>query len=445
MKKQSTHKSFNILRYITPRNVGARKGRLLYKYRSTTVKRAALSLERDIWHEFLKAIPGSLEESALAEELSQISMAVESSFLQNGIEHYDLEKSAAIAKSFTDHSIRLYGTQDVNETLQTMTLDIQDFLQVSERDNAVGRVAADLIEEYRKLGVPIAEAAKQTYGDNRLTPGDKEFRKFAIDTFQPVYSVIEADKMYSARAVKRLFSLLIRMYGRGDRRWGSWSVAYKQDGSLAVDVLQRRILIGRNRAPAIGFDLAASVSHEFVHAIRSVRAYSLESNDLRLGLSGYLPFEEGLGCYIEYVLGNKVPEKISNRQIAASLALGQLGPAYDRNAIFELLDKRAKVMMVVHGTYSEELYAIKKVELKTLIIDRFFRGGSGVGPTQAVFTKDVVYSQGFAEVKRYVRSQLARGVDPGELFNYLFCAKFDPMNEQHVAVLRAKGINQPSA
>lgn len=215
---------------------------------------------------------------------------------------------------------------------------------------------------------------------------------------------------------------------------------------MSVDTQKKTINIGRGRAPVPAEEAGVSVMHELAdHVQRSVRGSEFDDEGLQYGLDDYLEFEEGLGCYMEYALTGRVPSKIANRQITASMALGQLGEGkeYDRNEIYQFLKLRTKVKMQADGVFSEELYSAKSEELRTLIIDRFFRGGLGVYPGKSVFTKDIVYGQGFSRARDFVRSQIERGANPDELFDFLLSGKFDPTISSHTKLLETKGKKIP--
>lgn len=439
--------TFNILSAIVPQNIGARNGRLRYGNRRVRIKRAFMSLEPTVWHAFLEAEPGSLIEREATQELSLLLMEVESTRMQalNDGHHADLV--AALAELFTEQSIQVYGTQDVRETVATMQHDLQLCAGLPKLNGEHAAAYNRLLEGYARLGVAQIEAVGSHSIASGLTPNDRRFAAVTTRYFSDVLEHFKPSQLYSSRNIKQRIQSVLQVYARQDRRWKRWSVGYKPDGSMSVLVEKRQILIGRKRAVVSGEEAGAAVVHELVHAMRGVHYASILNGALKSQLFDYAVFEEGLGCYIEFLIRGQVPEKLSNRQIAASLALGQLGDAHkwDRSEIYSLLADRTRLMMLLNGTFTERRFRLKKKELRMLVIDRFFRGGSGVRPALAVFTKDVMYAQGFSAVKRFIRSQLARGVRPEELLQYLLSARFDPTNEQHVELLKSVGIHAPKS
>jgi hypothetical protein len=431
-----------ILPVLAPSNVGSNGGRLEYGPKNKHANEYNRSLEPQVWEEFMATDPGSPEEEATARRLSEIFLGATAMQLIDGVK--DEEIMARQSEWLTHQSIEIYGTQDVDDTHDVMCNDLKIF------NSLIGSTIVDetelekIIFIYGQLGI-LQETSDDSLSETagNLDLGDIAFREYLDQEYGQILEHFDADTLYSATDLIEIAKKVLKMQAGKDDRWLEWKISTKEDGSMAVDTTTKEIKIGKNRAPSLGSEIGPSFLHELaVHATRSINGEATGDKDMQYGLPGYIDFEEGLGCYMEYVLTGSVPSKISNRQIAASLSLGQLGEGkkYDRNEIFEILSLRTKILLESQGEVSDELLDAKTKELRTLIIDRFFRGGRGVEPIKSVYTKDVIYAKGFTIVKKYVNDKINQGVEPRRLFDFLLTAKFDATNTDHLNRLKAAGI-----
>jgi len=422
-----------------PINVGSNGGALKYDKANIKASLGLRSKQPDAWAEFLASDPDSLEEQEAARNLTKIFTGISASQLMGTTKNDD--KTNKIEEWFTQQSIVLYGTQDPDDTKKVMTNDLAILNQPGASKYILKKDLDKLLAIYENLGIETRNnKTKKLQFDERMSVSDIEFRNIILSEFGFVLDYFDFNKMYTSDELKDVTKQILKYLQSIDKRWNDWRATVKKDGSMSVSTYDKELKIGMKRASSIGIEAAASLIHELAaHIKRSINGESSGDKDLQHGLAEYIEFEEGFGCYIEYLVTGYIPNKISNRQIAASLALGQLGDGrkYDRNEIYEVLALRTKLLMQSKGKVEPEVIKAKEKEVRTLVIDRFFRGGRGVEPVMPVYTRDVMYARGFEEVRKYIKNQSKRGVSLGELYEFLMSAKFDPTRIDHLYKLEA--------
>ncbi len=435
--------NIDVLEVLAPSNVGSEMGTLDYNLPKN--KRALennIEQQSAVWHAFLDSEPGSVNETVFAENLSDIYLGATA--LQSLGSVKNAAEKIKIAHYFTEQSIERYGTQSVSDTQETMHRD----LTIAEDKHRTGKVSdalySSLVSQYHELGIDRGADTNKSTQNRIYAPGERKFLDAFTKNYGYFHGLVDKDKIYSAaQIIHEVGPTLLQKLQVVDARWSGWRVIPQNGGNLAISSKEKVLKVGTRRAPSMGADLEATMYHEFmVHGLRSVNSEQTNDFDMQHGIAGYSDFEEGLGCYVEMLLTGKIPDKIANRQIAASMALGQLGDGmqYDRNEIFELLKLRTLVLSDQETAQDKEMSELKINELRSLVIDRFFRGGVGVRPFNAVFTKDVIYARGFKKVQSYIHSMIDQRVDPDALWAYLLSARFDPTNPQHEAYIAKHGV-----
>ena len=431
--------SLQVLSALRPTNTGSEVGPLLYDERNERAHIHNASQGNSALKNFLLSAPGSLAEKRSLRTINEIELSKAAHGLSKKISE---SERRSLADVFTQRSLTLYGDVDMQMLNQQMSSDLAIFYTLKGDKKVDQLTLKKCIESYEQLGV------KGIYklDDKKLHSADKLFKDYLIKNYGFVLAMYEPKKLYGPEDIMDSALTIIKKLSASDPRWSKWSVMQKQDGSMNVDAKKKMLLVGIKRAPSTGKELGPIMLHEFIaHALRGVNG--AEKNDPRLGsgLVDYLIFEEGLGCYMEYVLGGRDPSKVIYRQMTGALALGRLnGARHDRHAVYLFLKRRHIVMSQAENT-KENVYKAQLKELRRLVIDRFFRGGSGVGSTPAVYTKDVVYAKGLVLVKNYMRRMIDSGVDAEELFDYVLSAKFNPVLDSHISLLAIQGIGQPQS
>jgi len=217
-----------------------------------------------------------------------------------------------------------------------------------------------------------------------------------------------------------------------DPAWMDWTVVMTRSAKLAIDVHNKRILIGKRRAPILVNEARGLFAHEvLVHAQRAVQG-AKRSHDLMIGLPDYLAAEEGLGVLIESAMNGSVPPKVKDRYIDIALALGAWRRRpFLRNEMYTFCYTRA----VIRSVAANEPFDLDELE-KTIWehVNRIYRGGLG-NKYLAVFTKDISYYRGFINMANYLQKAANRGKLTDSLA-YMYSGKFDPTNRAHNEYMR---------
>jgi len=197
------------------------------------------------------------------------------------------------------------------------------------------------------------------------------------------------------------------------------------------DLLNRKYAMTRERVEAL-------IAHEVgTHVVRRERGEQSELGLLGIGLAGYLRGEEGVATYNEQVLDGTRHFAGGFQYVAVGWASGIDGRARTFRQLYELLQPYMFISSLEHALAYEEPYALQALYEKSkrrawARCVRIFRGTSGSTPG-ACFTKDVVYLEGNVAIWELV--------DEDATWPTRFSlGKYDPANEEHVALLRDMGM-----
>jgi len=426
-----------VLPAIRPVNTGSEDGPLLYDERNEKAFLYNAFLENAAFKNFLSSEPGTLAERRSLRTINELELSKAAHGLTKSISE---SERRLLAETFTERSLALYGDVDMKMLSSQMSMDLAKFHSLKGNKNVNQMTLKKCIATYQQLGVEVSSIPESVLHH----AADKLFKNYLVENYGFVLELFDPSELYGPEDIISSARTIIKKLSTSDTRWTDWRVMQKQDGSMNVDAKNRTLLVGMKRAPSIGSELGPVMLHEFIaHALRGINGSDTDDPRLGKGLVDYLIFEEGLGCYMEYVLTGKNPTKIIYRQMTGALALGRLnGARHNRHEVYMLLKRRHIIMSQAANT-EERVRKAQLKELRRLVIDRFFRGGSGVGDTPAVFTKDVVYAKGLSLVKNYMRKQINDGIDAVDLFEYVLSAKFNPAKYSHISLLATQGITQP--
>ena len=102
------------------------------------------------------------------------------------------------------------------------------------------------------------------------------------------------------------------------------------------------------------------------------------------------------------------------------------------------------IHQLIKQRWSARAFSQEPIELDKLIkttwthIDRIYRGGRGDSSTssQAVFTKDIAYYDGYKKIRDYLDQSIRNGKDIEQIFEYLTLGKFNPTNPVHIQYVK---------
>ena len=294
-------------------------------------------------------------------------------------------------------------------------------------------------------GVPETELARQLWieqqggakAERLFEPAAERTGAYFDKKYAPVYEALGLDdapeKIEPADIAERFEAALQVLIAQYDSAWADWTIERNEKkDSLSVIGVEKKILIGMNRAPVAAEQLKALFSHEvLVHALRPLNGEKL-SEELRVGLSGYLDTEEGLGVFVEYALSGEVPEKNVDRYVDIAYALGIIdGQQHTRQELIDHAISRAVKRNEERGNEKTEAAIEKEVYAH---INRIYRGSLG-NEYIGIYAKDIMYHRGFLEMGRFISERLDAGESIEELMEYLLQARFDPTKPQHASYL----------
>lgn len=348
---------------------------------------------------FWNAEDGSLEERYAARQLAAQYMLMGSLALQQA---GTTESKQLWSERYTRATTDLYGVPET-DFARRLWIEQQDG-DGAERlfESAAERVGAYLDEKY----APVYEALNLDNAPEKIEPAD------IADRFEAALKVLIAEY---------------------DPTWEEWTIERNEKkDSLSVVGVEKKIIIGMNRASITPEQLKALFSHEvLVHALRPLNGQKI-SEELRVGLSGYLDTEEGLGVFVEYALSGTVPEKNVDRYVDIAYALGVIdGRQHTRQELIDHAMTRARKRNEERGgdktpeSIEKEVYAH---------INRIYRGSLG-NEYIGIYAKDIMYHRGFLEMGKFISQRLEDGETVDKLMEYLLQARFDPTNPQHVSYL----------
>lgn len=384
------------------------------------------------WKNFLNSPLNSIEERRATRQLTRLNWRIQSLLL--GREN-DTEEHKLRTQWMTRRSVDLFGVPNVTLTKRIMKHDLDCLRSVQFRTNKDKNDYQKLCAAYEKLGI-VAQNKSVHINRAVITAQENHLKELLVENYGFILKNIHHDRVYDARETADAVQSILQAFTQSDIRFSDWSVEATDGTHLSVSTEDKKILIGKNRSIQIGSELVATLMHEFVvHILRSVNGESSGVYDAQHGFDGYAEFEEGLGSYIEFLITGRRPDKLDNRQIGLSLAMGQLGDhAYGPEELVTLLTIRLKLLLKARGMKASYI-KLKIDELEPLVIDRLFRGGLTKGEPYPVYTRDRVYAEGFEICRDYVHNELKKGQQPEILMQFLLSGKFDPTNDSHVEAM----------
>lgn len=168
----------------------------------------------------------------------------------------------------------------------------------------------------------------------------------------------------------------------------------------------------------------ALIEHEIgIHLVRYYNGLQSQLLLLSVGLNGYLKGEEGLASYRQFSIdkGN-LPGVINYLGVVLASGLYRNQP-WNFRQIFDFIKEYLSFL-----GFSEE-YTKREAWLRAL---RTFRGSAGKLPT-GVFTRDLIYFEGYLEIKDLYTKQSSE-------IERLLVGKYDPNNEKHKSILDGLGL-----
>lgn len=397
--------------------------RLTYPQLGPTAEEA-LQKDSALWHSFLEAEEGSLDETSLARRMAVGYLVLTSAQLHGT----SPGRQSLASERFTQHSIELYGAPEHDYAQESAARQLLAFDELESNPDVnqerLGRIRATLRSLVGPEGPELAEAHDYTpaaeamknvlyarYGDTLATFDDIEQENRTL-SLKEVISAMQTG----------LDSLIAK-----DLMWSDWKAAESSGEGLSTSVKTETLKVGRKGNYEANRLKPLFVHEALVHGMRGMNGRKTGVPQLEKGLPGNLDTEEGIGTFLEYAVSGVIPDKIIDRYTSVALALGHGGqPAMTRAQLQQFQLDRLVVRKQAAG---------KPVDTEALSrsasnhADRIYRGSLGTDLI-AVNTKDIAYFTGFTKMAEYITEEL-KTKTPEEVFDYIMQGCFDPTDEAH--------------
>lgn len=436
MESERLSPAVGLLYAISPDPTRPDKEKLTYP-RLERAARDTQPLEEVLLNTYRDAEDESAAQLAAAIKLAEYELIETAAALQTAQSH---EKQTALSRQFTAASIDIFGSPD--KTAATYVLEqLLTELCVLQTDYDVDRSLLDMLlsvygDILRKSDVP--QRYVLPYDAVKAHTVAQQLGDFLRERYADALAVFDGDpaQLIDASGIVERFEAALDLLRQSDPLWRTWRVLVTDDSCLSVDPLTRRVVVGSNRAQVPLAELKGLFGHEvLVHALRTNNGHQV-SHEFELGLPGYIAAEEGLGCFVEQALSGQPPVKMYDRYLDVALALGVIdGRSRSRRELFDLVFARTVVRAQASGrsvkgsTLERESWAH---------VNRIFRGTLG-NDIVGVFTKDIVYYQGYQKIAAFVVDEYDAGASCRELWDILAAGKFDPTDITHVLELMSRG------
>jgi hypothetical protein len=420
-------KIISILKPLTPTDLG---DSLEYEFLEETVEKNE-PYEQSRLEEVLSAQPHSIEEQTATRQLAYHYLLKTA---HNAMNASSESSQARLLDRFTQASIEIFGAPLKKRANQLLSEHIQQF-EAFKNSEQVDQV---LLEEY--LAWLESKRSSDTQANNEEHEVESienllvDISGYLYKHYSGALDVFTDENIDEKKTIveaKEKIETALEKLKAIEPGFSSWKVKIISNKDvISVDPETKTLQLGKNRAAMTNSELKGLFCHELlVHALRSINGAKIDES-LAFGLPDYLDTEEGLGTLFEYAITRQMPEKNADRYIDIAIALGTLG---------ETMVPRPELMqyVVMRETLRSQIdvnYAQSEVETKARAhVNRIYRGTPGTEDAIGVFTKDIVYQEGFDTICSYLLGRQKNGVSIDEIIDFVMIGKYNPTSEKEVA------------
>lgn len=418
--------NIDLLAAIAPAQYSAGANALAYEKLEPTVEKQLPYLQQR-WEKFLNN-KSQIEEEVLAMHLA-FQYLLQTAVKANTAETPELK--SMWSERYTKASVELYGEPDEQIATSLFAKHIHELSTLQERS----KINSEPIESYFVATPRLGELQETSFD---FTANTESIGKIVTDEYKEAFELFSMpdDELIDPEKAAELFSNSLEILAQKNPIWAEWNIELVDDNKLTVYTASKTIKVGQHRSISSAKQIRGLFAHELlVHAHRAVNGSQYpEESRMRKGLPGYLETEEGLGVYLEYAVTGDVPVKIVDRYVDTALALGQIGgKQYSRPELFKYTYLRHVLRTEASDRDGQIDYQALRDETWAYV-NRIYRGTPG-NDSIGVYTKDIVYYQGFLKIGRFINEQVADGKTPKKVLDYLLQGKFDPTNPKHTSVV----------
>jgi len=420
-------KIVSILKPLTPTDLG---DRLEYKYLEKTVEKNEPYEELRI-DEVLNAPQHSIQEKIATQQLGYHYLLKTAYSAMNAPTKYS---RAHWLDRYTQVSIELFGAplkKRANQLLDKHFQQFEVFKNIEQVDQALLKEYLTWLDSKR---LSDTRASSEEYENESIKNLLVDISDYLHEHYREAIDVFSdenlPEKNTIVEAMEKIETALekLKVIEPGFSSWKVKIISNKD--VISVNPKTKTLQLGKNRAAMTNSELKGLFCHELlVHALRSINGAKIDEN-LAFGLPNYLDTEEGLGTLFEYAVTKQMPEKNADRYIDIAIALGTLGEAkVPRPELMQYVVMRETLRSQTDLNYSQN-----EVEAKARAhVNRIYRGTPGTEDAVGVFTKDIVYQEGFDTICSYLLGQRKNGVSIDEIIDFVMIGKFNPTSEKEVA------------
>lgn len=333
------------------------------------------------------------------------------------------------SRRYTDVSIEIFGRPWIDEAASIAAKELEE-LKLQANSSPVDKGDIELVlSTYQKIAAasPNDDTASD-YSDLLI-----DLRHLLESRHKNVYAVLnDAPKgSLSAKDVRRVFEASLYELG-----WDEWRVVENETAQMSVSPQRKTINIGSYIPTLSHGRVRALLTHEVLtHAQRAVRGGQYDTN-LAYGLPGYITAEEGLAVLLETAIVGHLPNRVGDRYVDITLALGTaVTSPMSRFELFKLTVNRTLLRL---GADANKANRSTVRRLAWQHVNRIYRGSLG-NEFVGVLTKDAAYYRGYQDMAEYLSRYQGERLE--KALDFVLSGKFDPIKPHHRLYVHGRRFN----
>lgn len=339
------------------------------------------------------------------------------------------EERALWSRRYTEVSVEIFGRPWVDEAAMIAVDELPRLRRLASNGHTDTESAEALIKIYEDLA-RLAPDASEAPNHERLL---NYLNDYLNNKFSEAYAVIDGDShdMLTVTQIRELFERALVSLG-----WHDWHVEFDDTAQMSVSPQRKSINIGAYTPPLTRKRVRSLFTHEVLtHAQRAVNGAEYDQK-LAFGLPGYLTAEEGLAVLLETSIEGRLPDRIGDRYVDITLALGTATtPPVSRFELFKMTITRM-LLRQEDAPYKADRATLRRLAWQH--VNRIYRGSLG-NEFVGVFTKDAAYYKGYQQMANYLSRYKGEWLD--RAIEFVLSGKFDPTKPAHRLYVHSQRFN----
>lgn len=333
------------------------------------------------------------------------------------------------SRRYTEMSIEIFGRPWVDKAAAIAAADLPKLRQLATSSDIDPKLIETLLTTYENL----AQLAPVEDGVSSHEQLLKYLNGYLRDKFSDAYAIIDGDDtdILTIDHIRELFEQVLENLG-----WTAWSVAFDDTAQMSVSPQRKTINLGAYTPALTRKRVRSLFTHEVLtHAHRAVNGAEYDKN-LAYGLPGYLTAEEGLAVLMETAIEGHLPDRIGDRYVDITLALGTaVTPQMSRFDMFKMALTRM-LLRQAQAPFRADHATLRRLAWQH--VNRIYRGSLG-NEFVGVFTKDAAYYRGYQEMANYLSRYQGKWLD--RAIEFVLSGKFDPTKPTHRLYVHSRRFN----